>query len=605
MSAASASQSATAFETNKCNPAVRRFVDRNPETSSDWSDLVQQWIGSVRSPAGTQLEPELNKGSHHIRLCGLRRWKAGDEDAKGSGLNLEHFLHLRALVKRHENEDLPLRELVEAKYAEAAEVFLGNWQDFDNYISQVPSNDPALDVDNLGMFAGAKLLQNQVLLDAYLGTPQDGADSFQDSVTETPLKKFKPGINFNMEPPDNDAADEQIVNQALISFASALTRRWMVQKTPAAAYATNQTPTKGGGAAPTHDWKTVADWTMARDRFHIRERRRKDDRIQTGHMEGLMASTRKDNLEVLADNHSYARVMTSETDGSLYCIDAGTTEILAIVEAKKRLRRRNRLKIEWQEAAEILAWLNLRLRNESVQHGGKGKGPLTPRRGMLKAKPAAGKSREKSRCLLVAQDREEIYLLIGEWDALYEDYALEGKFSDAHLKTLKRLDATGDPAQADAGFLTLHVHQQLPPQCRGLLPYHKPLEHLVRFRVSSSNSNIKANGLLVDKQLRRCNYAATHAKLPLARGPNNKAPRLPLKRIRTRPDHRCLARWRAGPSSFSTPSGAAVPPDVRVPSQPQQEPDETPVKKKKKDKKNTPIKDIFSLGKKKDKGDKK
>lgn len=60
----------------------------------------------------------------------------------------------------------------------------------------------------------------------------------------------------------------------------------------------------------------------------------------------------------------------------------------------------------------------------------------------------------------------------------------------------------------------------------------------------------------------------------------------------------------AGPSSFSTPSGAAVPPDIRDPSQPQRQPDETPVKKKK-DKKSTPIKGIFSFGKKKDKSDKK
>lgn len=61
----------------------------------------------------------------------------------------------------------------------------------------------------------------------------------------------------------------------------------------------------------------------------------------------------------------------------------------------------------------------------------------------------------------------------------------------------------------------------------------------------------------------------------------------------------------AGPSSFSTPAGAAVPPDGRDPSRPQRQPDETPIRKKKKDKKNTPIKDIFSFGKKKDKGDKK
>lgn len=60
----------------------------------------------------------------------------------------------------------------------------------------------------------------------------------------------------------------------------------------------------------------------------------------------------------------------------------------------------------------------------------------------------------------------------------------------------------------------------------------------------------------------------------------------------------------AGPSSFSTPSGAAVPPDVGGPSQPQRQQDETPVKKKK-DKKGTPLKGMFPFGKKKDKGDKK
>lgn len=290
---------------------------------------------------------------------------------------------------------------------EAAESFLGSWQDFQHYIRQVSSNDPAEDVDSLGLFAAAKLVQNQVLLDAYLGTSQEEADSFQDSTSETPLKKTKQGvmkqgvmtqgIDYSMRPPDHDAADEQIVNDALISFASALTRKWMVQQTPAVVYDFEQTPTKGGSAAPTHDWKTVADWTMARDRFHIQERRRKGDRIQEGHMAGLQASKRKDNLQVLADGHSYARVMTCETDGSLYRISANSTEILAIVEAKKRLRKKNRLKIEWQEAAEILAWLNVRLRTESAPHGGKGKGLLTERRGMLEPKPAAGRSREKSR----------------------------------------------------------------------------------------------------------------------------------------------------------------------------------------------------------------
>ena len=339
----------------------------------------------------------LEKGPNHIRLCGLRRWKAGDEDAKGSALHFEHFLHLRALINNHDNEDLPLRDVVDAKYADAAELFLRSWQDFDNYITQVPSNDPAIDVDSLGVFAGTKLLQNQVLLDAYMETSQGEEDSFQDSTMETPLKRTNPRVDFNMRPPALDASDEQIVNGALISFASALTRRWMVRQTPAAVYDADQTPTKGSTTIPTYDWKAVADWTMTRDRFHIRERMRKDDPIQAAHMAGVTNSRRKDNLETLADGHSYGRVMTSETDGSLYRIGKSTTEILAIVEAKKRLREKNGPKIEWQEAAEILAWLNRRLRTESAQDAGKGKGPVTERRGMLKPKPVAGRSGEKSR----------------------------------------------------------------------------------------------------------------------------------------------------------------------------------------------------------------
>lgn len=338
----------------------------------------------------------LKDGPNHIRLCGLRRWKAGKEEAKGSGLHIEQFLHLRALVQTHAHEPFPLQELVESKYANAAELFLKEWPDFENYIDQVPDNDPAMHVDSLGLFSGAKLVQNQVLLDAYLQTSQDRADSFAESVLETPLRKGKPGLDFRSIPPTSDAADEQIVNEALISFASALTRRWMVQKTPVAIYGADQTPTKGASNAPTHDWKTVGDWTMSRDRFHIRERIRDNDPTQRAHITGLKEK-RGDNIVKQNDGHSYGRIMTSETDGSLYRIGPNTTEILAIVEAKKRLRSRNTLKIEWQEAAEILAWLNLRLRSESAERASRGGGPLAPRKGLLKPKPAAGNSEQKSR----------------------------------------------------------------------------------------------------------------------------------------------------------------------------------------------------------------
>lgn len=335
----------------------------------------------------------MDKGLNNIRLCGLRRWKAGDEDPKGSALHLEHFLHLRALIQNHGSDDFPLGDLVESKYAEAAELFLKDWPDFEKYIEQVPINDPEVDVDGLGLFAGAKLVQNQLLLDAYLRTYEDEADSFQDSILETPLKKATTMIDFSARPPQTDAADEQIVNESFISFASALTRRWMIQKKPVPVYDADRTPTKGGSDVRDYDWKTVADWTMVRNRFHIREHVRKNDRVQAGHMACLDESKRKDNFQDIGSDR-YGRIITSETDGSLYYLGKNTTEILALVEAKKRLRGRNTLKIEWQEAAEILAWLNLRLRTESAS---KGKEPLTKRRGMLKPKPAVGNAGEKSR----------------------------------------------------------------------------------------------------------------------------------------------------------------------------------------------------------------
>jgi hypothetical protein len=60
--------------------------------------------------------------------------------------------------------------------------------------------------------------------------------------------------------------------------------------------------------------------------------------------------------------------------------------------------------------------------------------------------------------LLVAQDREEIYLIIGEWDTLYEEYALHGKLSDKSIQFLDHLQSNGDTAARDAGFLTMNVY---------------------------------------------------------------------------------------------------------------------------------------------------
>lgn len=81
-------------------------------------------------------------------------------------------------------------------------------------------------------------------------------------------------------------------------------------------------------------------------------------------------------------------------------------------------------------------------------------------------------------CLLVAQDREEIYLVIGEWDALYEEYALEGRFSDANIRWLDKLRAERDPALLDAGFLTLNVYGPFGGVSKGFITQRKEIEKL-------------------------------------------------------------------------------------------------------------------------------
>ncbi|KAG8161009.1 hypothetical protein KVR01_009273 [Diaporthe batatas] len=461
MSTASMSQPAPLIETNKCGP----FTGKSPETSVIWDRFVEEYL---INRATNELEPELRIGSNHIRLCGLRRWKAGKEEPKGSAMNIEHFLHLRALVQNHVKEPLPIQELVDLKYLHAAEEFLKEWPEFENYIDQVPIIDPAVDVDSLGLFAGAKTMQNQVLLDAYLNVAQDDADSFDESVSETPLKKGRYNTNFYGKPPDNDAADEQIVNESLISYASALTRRWMIEKTAASPSGADQTPSKG--AIPTHDWITIADWTMSRDRFYIQERVRDNDATQDSHMAGLKPTARN-----VGDGHSYGRILTSETDGSLYRVGPNSTETLAIVECKKRLRTKNMVKIEWQEAAEVVAWLNLRLRTESEDRNLQGGGSLSPRRGVLKPKPAYKSSAEKSRCLLLAQDREEIHIIIGEWDAMYEEYIIEGKLSKTNIDKLDQLRAAKDPAPSVvlsffSKELSSRLHTASPSARRAVLP---------------------------------------------------------------------------------------------------------------------------------------
>lgn len=243
----------------------------------------------VNGVDGKPLEPELFQDLRRIRLCGLRRWKrlvagagAGGENARGSDLYFEHFLHFRALVKDESFADFRVPDYVDAKYIDAARRALTGWLDFETYLDNINNYDPTVVLDTLGKFEQVRFSQNQILRNAYLQghqfrTPQP--DDLDDLDTETPIKRRIPSkINYLNPPPGLEAADdEQIVNAAIIGFAQTLTRRSMIRR-----QTDYDTPTKITGSEYRDimsEEKIVADWTLKRDRYDIREPVRPEDRI--------------------------------------------------------------------------------------------------------------------------------------------------------------------------------------------------------------------------------------------------------------------------------------------------------------------------------------
>ncbi|KAK3934452.1 hypothetical protein QBC46DRAFT_76783 [Diplogelasinospora grovesii] len=391
-------------------------LDENPSVAKTWIRDVHKYLG-VSDPSS-------------IRLSGLQSWKLGGSkggsDPSGSKLGYEHFLHFRALVVRHTAEKFDLHSHVSQTYDDAAGKMMESWQELKRYLDMVSNSDPDIEVDGLGLFSSAKITQNQVLIEPYKGVLKASAIPIADEgddqqPTETPIKRPRQTdtqVNYRKPPRHDgiDASDEMIVNQAIIEYLAAISRHWM-----RAFELVEDSPSKGARQSPKNgSERTLARWTIERNRFHIKERVRNDDAIQ-GTIVSSISNQRK--FEKRDGVKKYIQLLETQTDGHLY--HTAEQEVLAIVEAKKRTRdagRGGRVKIEWQEAAEIVAWLNLRLRTEREEgHLGKGlAGDRQKRRGLLEAPDG------RYRSLLVAQDREEIHLVVAEWDRYYEYYALEG-----------------------------------------------------------------------------------------------------------------------------------------------------------------------------------
>ncbi|KAK3297409.1 uncharacterized protein B0H64DRAFT_440877 [Chaetomium fimeti] len=374
----------------------------SPANAGDWRKEVGEFLG-LSDPAA-------------MRLSDMTRWKIGPRMASPSGSKLmyEHFLHLRAFVQNHRPFEFDLHQFVDDQYATAASRLLekGAWEDFDHYRRSVGNSDP--DIRILGQFASAKVDQNHVLIDAYGGNGlgHDGEEkqfvggTHEDS-EETPSRRastrflpMKP--DYRSPPGDCDAADEAIVNKAMAGFASILTRPF----TKEFARAPDSPSRTQVELEPTYDQVRtgLARWTIERNRFHIKERRRENDTRQARAV-----------TDAKCKPGQHFKILETQTDGHLYSL----YETLALMEVKRRTRYKSAVgwkTIEWQETAEIFAWQNNCLRTEQEQ------GKMDVSRRFLK--PPTESNRK--RCLLVSQDREECFIIIGEFDAYWEYYCVEG-----------------------------------------------------------------------------------------------------------------------------------------------------------------------------------
>ena len=308
--------------------ASQRLPQTNPSTPKEW-----------RAHVATRLEPRF---PGPVKLENLLRCRGGQKTKpSGSNLQFDEFLHFRALIIDRGSQFNP-REFIKADYAQAAAMLLkrGGWPNsqLQRYLEKADRTDPYLNVEGLGIFGAAKISQNQALISASQSSGHHDDDDDDDDnrpARETPVKT--PGGRKRAQTLTNaDAADEMTVNQAIIEYLIAISRDWMYTWD-----STQPSPSKHS-AAVVRQRNAQAAWTIERNVFHIKvldENRRPSDKTPP-----------------------YKQIIETRTDGHLY--STAEEEVLALVEAKARIRDKRRLMIEWQETAEILAWLNLRCRTE-------------------------------------------------------------------------------------------------------------------------------------------------------------------------------------------------------------------------------------------------
>lgn len=128
-------------------------------------------------------------------------------------------------------------------------------------------------------------------------------------------------------------------------------------------------------------------------------------------------------------------LLEAQVDGYL-CRRSATNEFvpvpLAICETKPFVRSRKRPQVFRQETAEMAAWI--------ASHGGQSNGSD----GLLQSSTSG-----RMRRLLISQDRHEIYIIIGEYGASYEDYitgrtALPACAEKLPAATASAFDVTGN-----------------------------------------------------------------------------------------------------------------------------------------------------------------
>lgn len=261
-----------------------------------------------------------------IRLSGIRKWCVVNDPPLGSNLTLEAFLHFRALIVPRNIAEFDLEDHIDPKCV-------------------------------------------RVIRDlAKLGSSKDS--------TKAPAKKPAPQKKRDnrLDVPSGPRASCWMVeSQTLIEYVSTLTHRWMAaddfvkdsQDKPSGMVDTTAT------SARSH---ALTSWTMEQKELQIMEL------LRPGGVSAADAITCP-KYGVFRRERNYAPLLETQTDGYLYDTKGG--EVLAIVETDAQDRGKDSYKIEWQEAAKILGWLNLKLREERevVSHAHS----WQRRRGLLRA----------------------------------------------------------------------------------------------------------------------------------------------------------------------------------------------------------------------------